>query len=142
MPRARAWSCAAAVAGVIVALALVTAGAAPADRFQWLHVEAAKLTFRGACAGTAFLSVAIIRDGRFPAATAVVSVLVASLLAVYVGVLEWGPRINSSDYGLTFQATAQKLAVLAALPGIFFLAGQATYVAHAPRPAEALPERI
>lgn len=49
-----------------------------------------------------------------------------SLLAAYLGVLEWGPRIRASDYNLTFQATAQKLIVLSVLPGLFFLAGQAT----------------
>lgn len=129
--RSRAWSHAAACAGVIVALALVTAGATPANRFQWLHVEAAKLAFRAACAATAFLSIAIMRDGRFSTLTGAVSLLIPSLLAVYLGILEWGPRVRASDYGLVFQATAQKLIVLSALPGLFFLARQASCVADA-----------
>lgn len=140
--RSRAWSRAAACAGVIVALALVTAGATPANRFQWLHVEAAKLAFRAACAATACLSIAIVRDGRFSTLTGAVSLVIPSLLAVYLGILEWGPRVRASDYGLVFQATAQKLIVLSALPGLFFLARQASDVADERAPGATPREGI
>jgi hypothetical protein len=126
VPRARAWSRAAAVTGTVIALALVTAGLTPANRFEWLHLEAAKLAFRAACAATALLAVAVIRDRRFSTPTNVTSITLPLLLAVYVAILEWGPSLRASDYGLTFQATAQKLIVLAVLPCVFFLARQAS----------------
>ncbi len=124
-PSARAWSRAAAVAGAVIALALVLAGATPANRFEWIHLQAAKLAFRAACAATACLSVAIVLDRRFSRATVAASVATPVLLAIYLGILEWGPRVSASDYGLTFQATAQKAIVLTVLPAVFFLSRQA-----------------
>ena len=125
VPDGRGWSRAAAVACTIVALAIVTAGATPANRFQWLHLEAAKTAFRAACFATAFLSVVVVRDERFSRLAAIVSILLPVMLAVYVGILEWGPRATASDYGLTFQVTAQKIIVAVVLPAVFFLSQEA-----------------
>jgi hypothetical protein len=126
---AKIWGRLAALAGITVALALVAAGLTPANRFPSLHVAAALTAFRGAAVAAAFLVLATAQDRRFPRVAVAVAVLIAVVLAGYVAVVEWGPRINNSD-GLRFQATAQKIMCVVFIAGVAYLSLVAERLRH------------
>jgi hypothetical protein len=128
--KARKWGRAAALVGLIVALAFIAAGLTPANRVLSLHIQAALLAFRGAFVMAALLALALAADRRFPRRAVAVAIALAVALAGYIGTIEWGPRI-SSDFGLTFQATAQKVVFVFAVPAFVYLSGVAERVSLA-----------
>ena len=58
-----------------------------------------------------------------------VAVVIAAVLAGYVAVVQWGPRINNTD-GLRFQATAQKIMCVVFIAGIAYLSLIAERLRH------------
>lgn len=128
VPAARIWGHLATVAGIAVAVALLVAAFTPANRLLSLHIEAALIAFRGAAVAATFTAVAIAVDRRFPHSGVLVAVLVAVVTVAYAAVVQWGPRITS-DYGLQFQATAQKIMVTVAIAGIAYLSLIAQHIA-------------
>ena len=127
-PRARNWGRAAAVVGIVVALALIAAGLTPANRLLTLHVQAALIAFRGAFVATALLAAAIVVDRRFSATARVSAIAMAIVLGGYAAAIQWGPRVVN-DVGLVFQATAQKIAFGCSMAGLFYLSRTGANVA-------------
>ena len=108
------WAQAGVAAGLLAAIGILIAALVPADRFLTLHVQGALLAFRGLVPAAACFAIATARDRRFSRRAVAGWIVLTVLLAAYIGILQWGPRIRT-DYGLTFQATAQKVIVFALL---------------------------
>ena len=116
----RFWARLAVVIGMTISIAVVAVAFTPANRFLSFHVEAVVIAVRGATVGGSVLAVAIARDRRFPRISVVAATLIAVVLGGYASVLEWGPPL-SSDYGLRFQVTAQKVMFVVSLSSIVYL---------------------
>ena len=63
---------------------------------------------------TLLLTLATLRDGRFPWRASVAWAALTCVLAAYVVVLQWGPRLTT-DRGLMIQVVAQKIVALTAI---------------------------
>jgi hypothetical protein len=135
----RALALAAAMIGLLCCLAFISAALLPADRFLGAHIQAAIFAFRSSLATFALMTIATAKDPRFRRGAAAAWAVLTVLMAAYVGVIEWGPRPRTL-FGLTFQATAQKIVITALLLVVAIQSREAERIvaaraaAHEPQP--------
>jgi hypothetical protein len=123
----RNWARAGGAAGVLAGLSFVAAALLPADQFLVLHVQAAKMAFRAILVAVALFAFASARDVRFSRRAATTWLALTIVLALYIVMLEWGPRLTSPE-NLFMQVTAQKFSVGAILAAIAYLSREAERV--------------
>jgi hypothetical membrane protein len=112
-PAARPYAWAAAAVGILVCLLFLGVAVSPEDRAFRLHVEFARWAFRISPVAVLMLAFATRRDPDFPPVVTNSWLLLTVALAVYVAVMAWGPNAGT-EFGLGFQATAQKAIVIVA----------------------------
>jgi hypothetical membrane protein len=112
-PAARRYAWAAATAGALVCLLFLGVAVTPENRAFHLHVEFTRWAFRISPVAVLMLAFATRRDPEFPPAATNSWLLLTFALAAYVAVMGWGPN-PGTDFGLVFQATAQKTIVILA----------------------------
>ena len=105
---------AAATVGVLVCVCFLGVALTPENRLLSLHVQATLFGFRLFPVVTLLLTLATLRDGRFPWRASVAWAALTCVLAAYVVVLQWGPRLTT-DRGLMIQVVAQKIVALTAI---------------------------
>jgi hypothetical protein len=105
---------AAATVGVLVCVCFLGVALTPENRLLDLHVQATLFGFRLFPVVTLLLLLATLRDGRFPWRASVAWASLTCVLAAYVIVLQWGPKLTT-DRGLTIQVVAQKIVALTAV---------------------------
>jgi hypothetical membrane protein len=110
---ARPYAWAAAGAGALVCLLFLGVAVTPENRAFRAHVEFARWAFRISPVAVLMLAFATRRDPEFPPVVANSWLLLTFALAMYVAVMAWGPNAGT-DFGLVFQATAQKAIVIVA----------------------------
>tara|TARA_B100000315_G_scaffold260903_1_gene327098 strand:+ start:9479 stop:10177 length:699 start_codon:yes stop_codon:yes gene_type:complete len=103
----------ASLCGVISGIALAGVGFTPDNLYHSSHMFFVNTGFRMFLVTIIFLTVAIWtnKDG-IPKKLAFANIGFGVLLAIYIGIMEWGPSIETSD-GLIFQVVAQKIIVYA-----------------------------
>jgi hypothetical membrane protein len=102
---------AAASVAALSCVGLLGAVATPPDRFLSLHVWFAFSAFTCACVATLLFALATARDPRFGIGVTVGWVALTLVPLVLISTRWWGPGV-ATDGGLTFYATAQKLAAI------------------------------
>jgi hypothetical membrane protein len=105
---------AAAAFGVLVCVFFLGVALTPENRLLRLHVQATLFAFRFFPLVTLPLAFATLRDERFPRRAAVAWAALTCVLAAYVFVLQWGPRLTT-DRGLMIQVVAQKIVASTAM---------------------------
>lgn len=113
-PAARNVGRAAAAVGALVCVCFLGVALTPENRLLSLHVQATLFAFRLFPLVTLLLMLATLRSGTFPLRAVVAWAVLTCVLAGYVAVLQWGPRITT-DRGLTIQVVAQKIVTFTAL---------------------------
>jgi hypothetical protein len=116
-PRSRRLAWAAGAGGVIVCAAFIGVALTPENGFMSLHVRFTLLAFRVFPVMALLLTVASLYSSVLPRRVAVAWAALAAVLVGFVGVLEWGPALTTSN-GLTIHVVAQKIAAIATA-GIF-----------------------
>ena len=103
----------ASLCGVISGISLAGVGFSPDNLYHAAHMFFVNTGFRMFLATIIFLTVAIWtnKDG-IPKKLASANIGFGILLAIYIGIMEWGPSIDTSE-GLIFQVVAQKIIVYA-----------------------------
>ena len=108
--------------GVITCTFFVMVGLTPADLYFDLHVFFANNMFKIAFLTALIYSYVIFRSRLLSTFYGVGYFTFSVLLILYVGVLEFGPSPNSSDFALAFQVISQKVIALAFVFASFMLA--------------------
>ena len=96
------------VIGVISGLCFVGITFAPYDLFFDIHYQLVFWAFRTFLAAVAVYTLVIFRQDAYPRRYGWVFVVFTALLAAYIGLLEFGPKTDTSA-GLVIQATGQKI---------------------------------
>ena len=141
--RARAWSRAGSVFGVIAGVCFVGVALTPADVLLDAHIACVKFAFRAFPLAAFFYAVAIFRTPRYAQGYAWVFVAFGVTLVAYVLLLEFGPAITT-DTGLAIQVGGQKVIVYGSVLSVLVQAlgarravGIAIPLAATPRPSGA-----
>jgi hypothetical protein len=82
------------------------------------------MAFRGILVAALFFAFASARDTRFSRRAVITWVTLTVVLACYVALLEWGPRLTSRE-NLVIQVTGQKICVTVILAAIAWLSREA-----------------
>ncbi|HEX6464585.1 MAG TPA: hypothetical protein VFZ98_09040 [Vicinamibacterales bacterium] len=130
---ARPWGRAAVAIGSLVMAAFLAVALTPENRFWTAHVFFTCWAFRIFPVVPALLAVATLKDRRFPRHVGMMWVLLACVVAVYVGVLEMGPEPDT-PHGLTIQVLAQKLVTVVAVLFVAYQSYQANRIRLASEP--------
>ena len=104
------------VAGSIFAfggsLSLIGTGLTPSDLYLDAHIIFANWIFRAFLVTAFCYTVVILRTDVLPNKYAVGYGIFTALIAIYVGVSEFGPEPRDSEWAMIFQVVAQKMIVL------------------------------
>ena len=141
--RARAWSRAGSVFGVIAGACFVGVALTPADVLLDAHIACVKFAFRAFPLAAFCYAVAIFRTPGYARGYAWVFVAFGAALVGYVLLLEFGPAITT-DAGLAIQVGGQKVIVYGSVVSVLVQAlgarravGIASPIGATPRPSGA-----
>ena len=101
------------ISGIIAGVSIAGIGFTPDNLYHPVHMFFVNTGFRMFLVTIIFLTVAILtnKDG-IPKKLAFANIGFGVLLIIYIGIMEWGPSIDTSE-GLIFQVVAQKIIVYA-----------------------------
>jgi hypothetical protein len=116
-PPARRLGRASAFFGVVAALCFIGVAATPWNLYLRAHNEFVQWAFRAFLGAVVCAGAGTLLEPGFPRRYAAIFGAFAALLAVYIGLLAFGPRANTAP-GALIQATAQKIIVYAAIATI------------------------
>ena len=120
-PRARTWSVAGSVFGIIAGLCFVGVAFTPADILLEAHIACVKFAFRAFPLAAFCYAVAIFRAEGYPTRYAWVFIAFGAALVGYVLLLEFGPKITT-DAGLAIQVGGQKVIVYGSIVSVLIQA--------------------
>jgi hypothetical membrane protein len=123
-PRARPFARIAGVVGIVVCLCFAGVAFTPENRVLGLHIIMTKAAFRLFPLVPLFLFAASLRFGAFPAGVRVAWLFLTVMLAGYVWVLDFGPRVSAPG-GLVTQVTAQKIITITVVATFVYLSLEA-----------------
>lgn len=113
------------VCGVITGLGYIGVAFTPADQFIYFHILFVQIAFSAFLGAAIFYTATIFTHPDYPNQYAIVYILFAVLLAVYLWLIFFGPDADTLT-GVQIQATGQKIIVYAAILTMFIQA----YGAH------------
>lgn len=116
-PRARSWSVAGSVFGVMAGLCFVGVACTPADLMLDAHIAFVKSAFRAFPLAAFCYAVAIFRTAGYARVYGWVFVAFGAALVGYVLLLEFGPKITT-DLGLAIQVGGQKVIVYGSIASV------------------------
>jgi hypothetical membrane protein len=111
---------AAGVVGVLVCASFLGVALTPENRVMALHVQFTLFAFRAFPAVALFFGLASMADHAFPRRVTVAWLMLTVILIAYVGMLGWGPSVETTR-GLEIQVTAQKAVSVVAVLVIGYL---------------------
>ncbi len=123
-PRARPFALFAGVIGIAVCLCFAGVALTPENRILGLHIIMTKAAFRLFPLVPLFLFVASLRFSTFPAGVRAAWLFLTVMLAGYVWVLDFGPRVSAPG-GLVTQVTAQKIIAITVVATFVYLSLEA-----------------
>ncbi len=126
-PATRNLARAAGAVGALVCASFLGVAMTPENRFLALHIQFTLWAFRLFPIVPLLLTVATARSGSFPRRSTIAWLLLTCILAAYVVDLQFGPRV-STNYGLAFQVTAQKIVAVASVLIIVYQGVQADHL--------------
>jgi hypothetical membrane protein len=117
----RRWARAATACALLACAGFVGVAFTPENRVMALHVSFTFWAWRFVSLGAGLMAVAAFRSVVFPRRVALIWTVVTILLASYVALITWGPRVATPS-GLLVQVVAQKAATVILVLAIVYLA--------------------
>jgi hypothetical protein len=137
-PRARTWSRAGSVFGVVAGVCFVGVALTPADVLLDAHIAFVKFAFRAFPLAAFCYAVAIFRTPGYANGYAWIFVAFGVALVSYVLLLEFGPKITT-DAGLAIQVGGQKVIVYGSVVSVLVQALGARRAVSSSIPLSATP---
>lgn len=110
---ARRLAGAAGAVALLVCASFIGVAVTPEDRMLSLHILLTRVAFRAFPLVGALMTLATYHEPRLPRRVGVAWAVLTVILAAYVGILDWGPRVSAPG-GLVTQVVAQKIVSLSA----------------------------
>ncbi|HSQ32019.1 MAG TPA: hypothetical protein VLN49_19315 [Gemmatimonadaceae bacterium] len=101
------------VVAVLVCASFIGVAVTPEDRMLSLHILLTRVAFRAFPLVGVLMTLATYYEPRLPRRVGVAWAVLTVILAAYVGILDWGPRVSAPG-GLVTQVVAQKIVALSA----------------------------
>jgi hypothetical membrane protein len=117
----RGWARAAAACALLACAGFIGVAATPENRAMTLHVSFTVWAWRFVPVAAGLMALAAFHSPVVPRRVALIWMLVAILLASYVWLMTWGPRVATPN-GLLIQVLAQKAATVIVVLAVVFLA--------------------
>jgi hypothetical membrane protein len=117
----RRWASLAALFGLGACVAFAGVAVTPENHVMAIHVAFTFWAWRVVTIVAVLMAVASFRSTRFRRRATIAWSVVAALLGVYTGLLDWGPDVGTPD-GLTTHVIAQKLATCVVVLGLLYVA--------------------
>lgn len=132
-PTARRLARASAVVALLVCSAFIGVAVTPEDRMLSLHILLTRVAFRAFPLVGLLMMLASYNEPGLPRRVGVAWAALTVILAAYVGILDWGPRVSAPG-GLVTQVVAQKIVALSAALFIVYQSYEADRALAAARP--------
>lgn len=110
---ARRLAGAAGAVALLVCASFIGVAVTPENRLLSLHILLTRVAFRAFPLVGVLMTLATYYESRLPRRVGVAWAVLTVILAAYVGILDWGPRVSAPG-GLVTQVIAQKIVALSA----------------------------
>ncbi len=110
---ARRLAGAAGAVALLVCASFIGVAVTPEDRMLSLHILLTRVAFRAFPLVGLLMTLASYYESRLPRRVGLAWAALTVILAAYVGILDWGPRVSAPG-GLVTQVVAQKIVSLSA----------------------------